>query len=111
MIRRSREPVTLYVYAGEDERICRQGEPGAEALGLAEGAPDGEARGFSPRSCSSLSDFESHVLFKRHAVLLEQILHRALEGRGVVEILVEQNALGEEAVEFSFGDFLGDVLG
>jgi hypothetical protein len=61
-------------------------------------------------SSSGLAHFNADVLLKRHAVLLEVVLHRAFEDLGVEEFLVEQDALGEEAVELSFGDFLGDVL-
>ncbi len=57
-----------------------------------------------------LADFDADVLFDCRAFGLQVVGDGAFEDFGVDVFLVEKDALGEEAVELSLGDFFGDVL-
>src|SRR4051794_10577207 len=57
-----------------------------------------------------LPDFHPQILLQRNVRLLEELVDRALELLGVEEVLIEQRLLLEEGIQFSLGDFFGDVL-
>lgn len=59
----------------------------------------------------SLADFDADELGEGGAFGFDHVADFAFEGVGVDVFLVEEDFFGEEGVEFSFGDFFGDLLG